>query len=141
MNIAKAEPHSKRTRRRHAVELTIKSAIVEYARSAGETPSIAAHGLIHLWKELQRQISRAGYNVDDEWTLYCTKLIDHLHSVDPDGERFRYPTSRTGAPFALTHVELRELAVAHWRIAMNCDGSISMLHDLGRQSPRVPDSS
>jgi hypothetical protein len=119
---------------RHSMELSIKGAIVAYAESAGELPRIEGHGLAQLWNELMRQIQAAGFETDDEWTVYCGKLVQHLHEVDPDGERFRYPTSRKGVAFDFTRVELKELAVAHWHIGMLCDGAIGMLDGLGRQA-------
>lgn len=118
---------------RHSIELSIKSAIVEYASSVGQEPNIGGHSLLQLWSELGRQIQAAGYDFPDEWGEYCGKLVDHLHNVDPDGERFRFPVSRRGAAFRTTEYELRELAVAHWHIGMYCDGCIGMLDDLGRQ--------
>ena len=119
---------------RHSIELSIKGAIVAYAESAGEAPLIEGHSLAQLWGELLRQIQAAGFIIDDEWTVYCGKLVQHLHDVDPDGERFRYPTSRKGIAFDYTEVDLRGLAVAHWHVGMLCDGAIGMLDALGRQS-------
>jgi hypothetical protein len=119
---------------RHSMELSIKQAIVVYAESAGESPLIEGHSLAQLWNELLRQIKAAGFEIDDEWTVYCGKLVQHLHEVDPDGERFRYPTSRKGVPFDYTKVDLEGLAVAHWHIGMLCDGAIGVLDGLGRQN-------
>jgi hypothetical protein len=121
---------------RHSMELSIKQAIVVYAQSAGEAPLIEGHSLAQLWNELLRQIKAAGFEIDDEWTVYCGNLVQHLHDVDPDGERFRYPTSRKGVAFDYTEVDLRGLAVAHWHVGMLCDGAIGMLDGLGRQSSR-----
>jgi hypothetical protein len=42
-----------------------------------------------LWNHLQKQIETAGFPNDDDWTR--NKLIHHIHEIDPDGERFRYP--------------------------------------------------
>lgn len=118
---------------RHSIELSIKWAIIEHARSAGENPKIEGHSLIKLWRELLKQFELAGFPSDDDWTVYCGKLVEHIHNVDPDGERFRYPESRQGTPFGYTAVELKELAVAHWHIGMLCDGAGEMLQALGRQ--------
>jgi hypothetical protein len=107
---------------------------VVYAENAGKAPSIAGHSLAQLWNELLRQFAAAGFGIDDEWTVYCGKLVQHLHEVDPDGERFRYPTSRKAVPFEYTRVGLEGLAVAHWHIGMLCDGATEMLDALGRQA-------
>ncbi len=118
---------------RHSVELSIKSAINEYAQSAGEIPDIQGHSLLRLWNELMRQSAAAGYRNDDAWTVHCDKLIRHLHDVDPDGERFRYPTSRSGIEFECTKVDVERLAVAHWHIGVLCDAMGEMLQALGRK--------
>jgi hypothetical protein len=121
---------------RHSMELSIKQTIVVYAESAGEAPLIEGHSLAQLWNELLRQIKAAGFEIDDEWTVYYGNLVQHLHDVDPDGERFRYPTSRKGVAFNYTEVDLRGLAVAHWHVGVLCDGAIGMLDGLGRQSSK-----
>ena len=119
---------------RHTLELDIKNAIIIYSQSAGVPPDIQGHSLLRLWNELMRQIELAGFGTSDEWTVHCSKLVDHIHRIDPDGERFRYPSSISGTEFDQTSVDIMSLAVAQWHIGMLCDGMIGMLDDLGRTS-------
>jgi hypothetical protein len=123
---------------RHSVELSIKGAINTYAQTLGVAGMIAGHSLADLWAEFLRLLQKAGFNIDDEWTVYCGKLVSHLDEVDPDGERFRYPSSRRGTPFEFTRVEVRHLAVAHWHIGMMCDACEEMLSELGPNAPEPP---
>lgn len=116
---------------RHSIELSIKRAIIEYAGYAGETPDLQGHSLARLWNELMRQVEAAGFRNDDLWTAHCGKLVRHLHDVDPDGERFRYPTNRSGAEFECTKVDVERLAVAHWHIGVLCDALGEMLQAIG----------
>jgi hypothetical protein len=117
---------------RHSIELSIKAAIREY--SEPQRRIAEGHSLIQLWRELITLIDNADLgDGSDDWTVYCEKLIKHIHDADPDGERFRYPSDKGGQVFELTRFELEGLAVAHWHIGMYCDGSIGMLQDLGRQ--------
>jgi hypothetical protein len=119
---------------RHAIELEIKNAIIVYSASAGQPASIKGHGLAQLWTELLNQIRIAGFSTDDEWTNYCGKLVNHIHEIDPDGERFRYPSNSSGLEFDTMSIDLQGLAVAQWHIGMLCEGAIGMLDALGRQT-------
>lgn len=116
---------------RHSVELSIKHAVIEYAEALGEPPDVAGHSLASLWNELARLTQAAGFPTDDPWTVHCGKLVRHLHDADPDGERFRYPASRSGVPFECTRVDVERLAVAHWHIGVLCDAAGEMLAALG----------
>lgn len=119
---------------RHALELSIKNAIIIYSESAGVVPDIKGHSLIRLWNCLMEHIRRAGFETDDEWSAHCDKLVQHIHETDPDGERFRYPSSTSGAEFDQMSVDITRLAVAQWHIGMLCDGAIGMLDALGRKA-------
>lgn len=119
---------------RHTLELEIKNAIIVYSESANVAPDIKGHSLSRLWNELMRQIKLAGFDTDDDWTVHCGKLVNHVHQIDPDDERFRYPASVCGAEFDETSVDITSLAVAQWHVGMLCDGVIGMLDDLGRKS-------
>lgn len=119
---------------RHAIELSLKDAIISYAESAGHSDPVLSHNLLTLWEELLRQISAAGFQNDDDWTVYCGKLVYYIHSFDMSGERFRYPSNRKGVQFEMPDIDLKQLAIAHWHVGMLCDGAIGMLDALGRQS-------
>ena len=119
---------------RHAIELSIKDAIIAYAESAGQVDPVLSHNLLLLWEELLRQTEAAGFKNDDDWTVYCGKLVEYIHGFDATGEKFRYPANRRGVLFEMPDIDLKQLAIAHWHIGMLCDGAIGMLDALGRQS-------
>lgn len=119
---------------RHAIELSIKDAIIAYAESAGQQDPVLSHNLLLLWGELMRQTEAAGFDNSDEWTVYCGRLVEYIHSFDATGERFRYPANRRGVLFEMPDIDLKQLALAHWHVGMLCDGAIGMLDALGRQS-------
>jgi hypothetical protein len=125
---------------RHSIELSIRGAIIEYAEALGESPDVAGHSLARLWNELMRLAQATGFKNDDARTIHCEKLVLHLHDVDPDGERFRYPTSRAGVPFECARVDVERLAVAHWHIGLLCDAMGEMLGSVGRENGRVDSS-
>jgi hypothetical protein len=111
---------------RHSIELHLKDTIREYAKTDDMPADLGTHNLMWLWNQLGTYMERYGIPADDEWGVYCDKLLNHIHEVDPDGERFRYPTARDGAPFEITRVELEGLVRAHWHITMYCDGCANM---------------
>jgi|HubBroStandDraft_6_1064221.scaffolds.fasta_scaffold733641_2 hypothetical protein len=114
---------------RHSIELALKDTILEYAKTDPPPPDLGGHGLMQLWNQLLAYMDRYGLAANDEWGVYCGKLLNHIHEVDPDGERFRYPAARDGAPFELTRVELEGLVKAHWHVTMYCDGCANMHAD------------
>jgi hypothetical protein len=117
---------------RHSIELSLKDTVREYSDPPGRIAE--GHNLLQLWRDLVGLVNAAGLgDGSDDWTIYCGKLISHIHDADPDGERFRYPSSKNGREFELTRIELEGLAVAHWHIGMYCEGTIAMLQELGRQ--------
>jgi hypothetical protein len=114
---------------RHSIELHLKDAIEAYGRYSPLEPELAGHNLACLWNHLQKQIETAGFPTDDDWTRYCNKLIHHIHEIDPDGERFRYPSNVKGVEFEFTRVELEGLKKAHWHVTGYCDAAASMIMD------------
>jgi hypothetical protein len=52
-----------------------------------------------------------------------------FRSVDPTGQRFRYPQSNAGTLFPYTRVELHALAKGHAHIKLWCDSAIDMLSE------------
>ena len=114
---------------RHSIELHLKDAIEHYGRCSTLEPELSSHNIARLWNHLQAQIQHAGFPTDDDWTRYCNKLVHHIHEVDPDGERFRYPSNVQGVEFEFTRVELEGLQKAHFHITGYCDAAASMVAD------------
>ena len=101
---------------RHSIELHLKDAILEFAKTDDVMPDLEGHGLMQLWNQFKDYMDRWGTPADDEWGVYIEKLMNHLHQHDPDGERFRYPENKKREPFGLTRVDLEDLVRAHWHI-------------------------
>lgn len=114
---------------RHSIELGIKEAILEYSPCTGIDVQIDGHGLHSLWNQLLRQVNGAGFQTDDEWTRYCAKLVQHFHNADPNGEQFRYPSSKEGEKHEYTRVELETLMKAQWHLFTYCEAVVSMLEE------------
>lgn len=112
---------------RHSLELAIKEVIDRLSQAASVRPELAGHKLLDLWTELSRRLSASGAQSDDSWRAYCGQLIKHLHDSDPDGERFRYPQSRSGIPFEYSRVVLEDLVKAQWNVYAYCDAVLSEL--------------
>src|SRR4051794_34144919 len=89
----------------YGIEWFIKGAIAAHTQSSGENLNLEAYSIPQLWNELLRQIRAAGFRDDDEQAVYCTKLIQDLHEMDPGGKRFRFRITETGFPFDCTKAE------------------------------------
>src|SRR5580658_7708156 len=95
----------------------------------GEPYSLDGHSLTGLWNQFKNLIKKSGFLNGDELTPYCEKLINHINESDPDGERFRYPSSKAGDVFAYTRIELEELVRAHYLITLYCGACGDMLSE------------
>jgi hypothetical protein len=114
---------------RHAVELALKSAILEFAETDDTPPKLTTHNLQALWEQLGEYMDRWGTGNKDQWGVHCGKLIAHMHESDPDGERFRYPSNLKGETFELTRLDLEELVRAEWHLTMYLDACCEMHAD------------
>ncbi|MCA0035062.1 hypothetical protein [Mesorhizobium sp. B263B2A] len=110
---------------RHSLELSLKNAIL--GCSEPELPDLNGHSLLQLWSRLQALVRDHGFTSDEDWTNHCGRLIQHIHDVDPDGERFRYPTDKDHKRFLFTKMDLEGLAVAHWHIGMVAEANVEMV--------------
>ncbi|MEK7993428.1 MAG: hypothetical protein AAB403_06440 [Planctomycetota bacterium] len=113
---------------RHAAELHLKRVIKDYsAANRVEYEAVDEHGLMQLWNAATAQVRLAGWPTDDGWTQYCGKLVQHMHDIDPNGQRFRYPHDNAGKPFEYTRIELLELGKAHANITTWSEAAIDTL--------------
>jgi hypothetical protein len=115
---------------RHHTELTLKSIIraaafvVGYTMTRDDVDTLGRHDLAKLWK-LAKPMLASACQLSGEGPLPPDDLegidayIDQLHQHDPDGQRFRYSTTRAkgqkGAtlpalPDDLTHINIRNFA-------------------------------
>ncbi|BAS29377.1 hypothetical protein [Limnochorda pilosa] len=84
---------------RQHFELQLKAALKAARRVLGpRRPTEPTHNLAALWRSLRSIIEEldAGDRKDLDTV---TRLIGELNEVDPNSEAFRYPTSKSGAPW------------------------------------------
>jgi len=94
---------------RHSIELRMKRIIQEYQP---DTPPAPVHPLDKLWTDCKKVII--------QYLPHCyfkriDKLIAELHSVDPDGQTFRYAT-RGKRPI---QIKFDEIDLIHLRTKMD----------------------
>ena len=106
---------------RQSVELSIKAAVSSIAGEVGDKPS---HNLVALFDRLLDSRTLAGYCDNNDYMRSVRAMIEHVQSIDPFADRFRYPTTRRGEPFEGIAVELDELFQAHWLIVTWCEGAV-----------------
>ena len=105
---------------RQSVELALKAAVVEIAGGLGQKPG---HDLAGLFEQLLKARAALGHTDDDDHAKHVRATINHVQSLDPFADRFRYPTSKRGAPFGGLSVDFDTLFQAHWLITTWCEGA------------------
>lgn len=105
---------------RQSVELAIKAAIIDIAGTILARPG---HNLTKLFDQLLAARRELGYDDNDEYTEQVKGLIGEVQAVDPYADRFRYPASKDGTPFAGIDVEYDALFQAYWMITVWCEGA------------------
>jgi hypothetical protein len=139
---------------RHHIELTLKSIIrTAYSLLATGKSSdpLTQHDLSKLWT-LARPLLNAVSEIADNSAFPLDDLegidsyIRQMHEHDPDGQRFRYPTTRKGTPSlrsGLSSINIRDLSNALEKLADYLEGTDNWLGDLmeakaGCQAKREP---
>lgn len=105
---------------RQSVELHIKSAI---AYTTGDVKAGLGHDLNKLFAQLLQERAILGYCDEDDLTRRVQTMIADVQSFDPLADRFRYPSTKDGAPFEDIAVDLDDLFQAHWIITTWCEGA------------------
>lgn len=105
---------------RQSVELAIKAAIIEITGSITTKPG---HNLVKIFDQLLAARRALGHDDTDDYTGRVIGLIQEVQAVDPFADRFRYPASKDGLPFAGIDVEYEALFQAHWMITVWCEGA------------------
>jgi len=114
---------------RHSLELRLKYTIRDVSRYTDIGPIVDGHRLMSLWNHLLEHTDKVGMPATDDYTKLCDHFICVLDQVDPDGERFRYPSSKRQKIFPYTRVELDGLVNAHFHLGIYCDGLKEMLEE------------
>jgi hypothetical protein len=81
---------------RHSIELALKATIAEFAKIDDAAPQLVGHRLLDLWDQLYAVMDRYGSPPNDNWGIMCRGLVAHIHEVDPEGDRYRYPSTGRG---------------------------------------------
>ena len=120
---------------RHFLELTLKAMLEEYG-SLGNLPrkNRSHHKLEDLWKDFRTLLRNLNSDHPEMGTDAVEHCIAEFAKIDPFSETFRYPTSRKGQPFDISHesidlLQLRNTVQAIENYFMGIDGFLSNLQD------------
>jgi len=135
---------------RHHIELTLKSIVnvawflIDHTPTKKDLDTLGRHDLARLWdfaRPLLNPICELGGSpalpIDDLEGI--DSYILQLHKHDPDGQRFRYSTTKTKGHKAtrspslrpdLKHINIRNFAIALEKLADYLDGIDSWFGDL-----------
>ena len=135
---------------RHHIELTLKSIIgaaafvIDHTLAKDDFDTLGHHDLAKLWK-LASQMLNPACELGGESPLPPADLegidsyIAQLHQHDPDGQRFRYSTTKAkgqktrrlpSLPDNLTHINVRDFAAGMEKLADYLEGLDSWIGDL-----------
>ena len=135
---------------RHHIELTLKSiigaaaSVIDHTLTKSDFDTLGTHDLAKLWK-LARPMLNPACELGGESPLPPDDLeginsyIDQLHQHDPDGQRFRYSTTRANGqkarrlpslPDNLTHINVRNFAAGMEKLADYFEGLDNWIGDL-----------
>jgi hypothetical protein len=110
----------------HSMELALKATISEFAQIDEVPPQLTGHRLLDLWDQLYDVMERYGSPPNDHWGIKCRGLVAHIHEIDPEGDRYRYPSNRKGKEYAGTEVDIAGLIKAHGHVTTYLDACRSM---------------
>jgi hypothetical protein len=117
---------------RHHIELTLKSIIsevsfvVDYTLTEKDIDILGRHDLVKLWNLAKPLLNPAcelggSSNLPTDDVEGIQSYILQLHKYDPDGQRFRYATTKAkgmrlrrlpSLPEELRHINIRDFAIA-----------------------------
>lgn len=135
---------------RHHTELTLKSIIraaaivIDYTLTKNDLDTLGHHDLAKLWK-LAEPLLNPVCELGGESSLPPDDLdgigsyIDQIHQHDPDGQHFRYSTTKAkgqkvggipSLPKNLTHINVRNFAAGMEKLADYLEGLDNWIGDL-----------
>ena len=135
---------------RHHIELTLKSIIntaafvIDYTLTEKDLDTLGRHDLAKLWNLARPMLNPAcGLGGSPELPLDdlegIESYIDQLHQHDPDGQRFRYSTTKvkghkakklSSLPAELKHINIRNFAVGMEKLSDYLDALDMWIGDL-----------
>ena len=87
------------------------------------------HNLLKLFEILTQHSAEKGICTKDDLTLNVRGMIEYAQEIDPNADRFRYPSNKNGVPFMGLDVDLDKLFKAHWIIVTYCEGTVVELRE------------
>ena len=120
---------------RHFLELTLKAMLAEYGSMGNMSRNWSHHKLEYLWGDYRTLLRNLGSDHPEEkGTDVVEHCISEFAKIDPFSETFRYPISRKGQPFDISHesidlLQLRDTVQAIENYFMGSDGLLSNLQD------------
>ncbi|MBZ9920179.1 hypothetical protein LB517_24550 [Mesorhizobium sp. BR1-1-12] len=112
---------------RHSMELSLKAALVEFPAYTGIPADLEGHRLLNLFNNLCRQVEGIGIPIEHEWTWRTKDILQHIHDYDPNGDRFRYPETKSGQKFADMAITFDQLVRCHGVVTIFADASADQL--------------
>jgi hypothetical protein len=98
---------------RHHVELQLKSLLTALRQFHDEPDGIVrGHDVLKLWREVQPRLASAFPDEPPSDAVNVGRVIQQLHSADPDGQNFRYHR-RTDGSLALTGIDRVDVRAWH----------------------------
>ena len=120
---------------RHFLELALKAMLAEYGPMGNMPRNWSHHKLENLWGDYRTLLRNLGSDHPEEkGTDAVEHCIAEFAKIDPFSETFRYPISRKGQPFDISHesidlLQLRDTVQAIENYFMGSDGLLSNLQD------------
>ncbi len=112
---------------RHSMELWLKVAISAASRGAKQP---TGHKLMDLWEELMGVLYEVPPpSVQDAFAKVVCPVVDSIHQHDAAGDRFRYTTNSTSAPYRSTEADWDEVFRAHWLVVGYCDAIVTEMNE------------
>lgn len=98
---------------RHHVELQLKSLLTALRRFLDEPyDTVRGHDVLKLWREVQPRLASAFPDEPPSDAANVCRVLQQLHSADPDGQNFRYHR-RTDGSLALTGIDRVDVRAWH----------------------------
>jgi len=98
---------------RHYVELRLKSLLTALRRFLDEPDgTVRGHDVLKLWREVQPRLASAFPDEPPSDAANVGRVVQQLHSADPDGQNFRYHR-RTDGSLALTGIDRVDVRAWH----------------------------
>lgn len=115
---------------RHCLELLLKALLADLRRLFDEpVKQPRGHDLMKLWSEVRVRIEKAHPEEGTDALEHAERLLRQLHTLDPDGQNFRYHRRMDGT-LALVDVDRLDVRAFH-------NGLTAVAHLLGGATDQI----